>query len=74
MQKRLHENLPEHDRRAILATLGVDVDAVPDSVYSQELIRDRVRRFREKNRNLGNVMERVREDANVELETTEQAV
>ncbi|GKU08292.1 hypothetical protein FLAG1_09622 [Fusarium langsethiae] len=78
MQKRLDESLPEHDRGAILATLGVDVDAVSDSVYSQELIRDRVTNFREKNRNLGNVMDRVREDANVEVETevetTEQAM
>lgn len=74
MQKRLDENLPEHDRRAILATLGVDVDAVSDSVYRQELIRDRVRQLREKNRNLCNMMERVLEDANVEPETTEQAM
>ncbi|CAJ0551571.1 Ff.00g115010.m01.CDS01 [Fusarium sp. VM40] len=74
MQKRLDENLPEHDRRAILATVGVDVDAVSDSVYRQELIRDRVRQLREKNRNLCNIMERVLEDANVEPETTEQAM
>ncbi|KAK2685914.1 hypothetical protein QWA68_016070 [Fusarium oxysporum] len=70
MQKRLDENLPEHDKRAILATLGVDADAVSNAVYSQELIRDRVRRLRENNSNLRSTMEKVLEDANFEFETT----
>lgn len=74
MQKRLDESLPEHDKKAILATLGVDTDALLDAVYSQELVRDRVRRFRENNSNLRNRMERVLKDANLEFGTTEQAV
>lgn len=73
MQKRLDENLPEHDRRAILATLGVDVDAVSDSVYGQELIRDRVRKLRQNNSDMRNWMKRVLKDANFKLETIEQA-
>lgn len=73
MQKRLDDTLPEHDRRTLLATLGVDVDAVSSSVYNQELICDRLRRFRENNSNLRTRMERVQTDVNFELQTTEQA-
>jgi hypothetical protein len=73
MRKQLDDTLPEHDRRTLLATLGVDVDAVSSSVYNQELIRDRLSRFREKNSNLRTRMERVQTDANFEFETTEQA-
>ncbi|KAI8713756.1 hypothetical protein NCS52_01221100 [Fusarium sp. LHS14.1] len=74
MQKRLDESLPEHKKKEILATLGVDTDALPDAVYSQELVRDRLKRFREGNRNLRNRMERVLKDANLEFGTTEQAM
>ncbi|EEU36012.1 uncharacterized protein NECHADRAFT_101759 [Fusarium vanettenii 77-13-4] len=74
MQKRLDETLPEHKKKDILATLGVHTDALPDAVYSQELIRDRLKRFREGNRNLRNMMTRVMKDANLEFGTTEQAM
>ncbi len=40
----LDDTLPEHDRRTLLATLGVDVDAMSGSVYNQELISDRLRK------------------------------
>ncbi|KAK8932299.1 hypothetical protein VCV18_000833 [Metarhizium anisopliae] len=72
MQKRLDDKLPEHDRRTILATLGVDVDAVSNPVYNQELIRDRVRQYVALKRSLVGSMDRVLKDANFEVETSEQ--
>ncbi|KAJ9130501.1 hypothetical protein NKR23_g12172 [Pleurostoma richardsiae] len=73
MRKPLDETFPEHDRRTLLAALGVDVDAMSSFAYNQELIRDRLRRFRENNSNLRTRMESVQKDANFEFQTTEQA-
>ncbi|GAP89977.1 hypothetical protein SAMD00023353_4300020 [Rosellinia necatrix] len=72
MRKWLDEDLPEHDRRAFLAMLGVDVDAMPSSVYNEELIRDRIGKFLEGNRKLFAMKESVQTDANFEFQTTEQ--
>lgn len=74
MHLRLDESLPEHQKKAILASLGVDVDALSEPVYSEEIISDRLRRFRENNRNLHTRLDIVLKDANFELGTTEYVV
>lgn len=68
------KKFPDHYRRTLLAALGVDVDAVSSSVYNQELICDRLRRYRENNSGLRTRMERVLTDVNFEFQTTEQAI
>ncbi|KAH6608418.1 hypothetical protein Trco_001764 [Trichoderma cornu-damae] len=73
MQKRLDESLPEHDRRAILATLAVDVDTLFIHGYNEELICDRIRAFRENNSTLCTALNAALIDANFELATTERA-
>ncbi|OAP54433.1 hypothetical protein AYL99_11534 [Fonsecaea erecta] len=73
MQMPLDDTLPEHARRILLASLGVDVDAVSSAVYNEELIRDRLRRFCENNSKLRTRMKSVLADANFDLHTTETA-
>lgn len=73
MRTKLDDTLPEHAKRTLLETLGVDVDALSSVLYNQELIRDRLGRFRENNARLRRTMETVLEDANFVFETTEQA-
>jgi hypothetical protein len=62
MNLQLDEVLPEHERRRILATLGVDMEAVSDPVYSQELIRHRIRTFLSQDGILRDSMEQVLKD------------
>jgi hypothetical protein len=67
-------DLEEHHRTAILATLGVDVEAAGYSpIYNEELISDRLSRLRDTNRNLCIRMNSVLTDANLTPQTTEQA-
>lgn len=68
MRKPLDETLPEHDRRAILASFGVDVNGMPSPVYREELIRSRLRPFREWNAELQAKLEAVLTDVDCELE------
>jgi hypothetical protein len=70
---RLDDTLPEHEKRHLLTTLGVDVDDLPDFMYSRELICDRIRRFCEVISKLRNSLDKLLRDANFELETTEKA-
>lgn len=73
MKKKLDNNLPEHDRRSTLAMLGVDVTALSAPVYNQDLIGDRLRMFCNYNNILRARRDRVWEDVNFTIETTEQA-
>lgn len=73
MKKRLDETLPEHHKRTILATLGIDVDATSSPVYNAELVIDRLRPFRENNRTVRDSLEMVTKDSNFEFQTTERA-
>lgn len=65
MNVQLDEALPEHEKRRILATLGVDMEAVSNPVYSQELIRHRIRTFLSQDTVLRDSMEKVLEDMNL---------
>ncbi|KAL7823496.1 hypothetical protein V8C26DRAFT_425574 [Trichoderma gracile] len=62
MNLQLDDALPEHEKRRILATLGVDMEAVSDPVYSQELIRHRIRTFLSQDGILRDSMEQVLKD------------
>ncbi|KAH0495445.1 hypothetical protein TgHK011_008997 [Trichoderma gracile] len=62
MNLQLDDALPEHERRRVLATLGVDMEAVPDPVYSQELIRHRTGTFLSQDGILRDSMEQVLKD------------
>ena len=57
--------LPEHERRRILATLGVDMEAVLDPVYGQELVRHRIGTFLSQDDVLRRSMEKVLEDVHL---------
>jgi fibrillarin-like rRNA methylase len=73
MRKKLDKTFPEHDRKRILSTLGVDVNAMSSSIYNEELIKDRIKSFRENNKTMSKSVARVVKDANFELETTQHA-
>ncbi|KAL6860928.1 hypothetical protein J3F83DRAFT_748012 [Trichoderma novae-zelandiae] len=68
MSVQLDDSLPEHERRRVLATLGVDMEAVADPVYSQELIRHRIKAFLSQDGVLRDSMGRVLEDVNLTRE------
>lgn len=65
MNVQLDGSLPDHERRRILATLGVDMEAVSDPVYSQELIRHRIGTFLSQDGILRESMDKVLEDVNL---------
>ncbi|KAF6827853.1 hypothetical protein CPLU01_08872 [Colletotrichum plurivorum] len=67
MRKRIDETLPEHDRRAILASFGVDANDLGSAVYREELVRLRLSPFREWNGELRKKMNEVMADVNYEL-------
>ncbi len=73
LRKPLDDSFPEHDRRALLGTFGIDVDALSDLTYSKELIGDRLRVHRENINNLCARAESVLKDADFELIKIEQA-
>jgi hypothetical protein len=74
MGKRLDDTLPEHDRQRILTDTGVDVAALPNTLYRPEVICNSLREFLRRNRNLRTCIETVQADANFEFGTTERAV
>ncbi|KAF6788162.1 hypothetical protein CSOJ01_15072 [Colletotrichum sojae] len=67
MRKRIDETLPEHDRRAILCSFGVDANGLGSAVYREELVRLRLRPFREWNGELHKKMNEVMADVDYEL-------
>ncbi|KAI1254134.1 hypothetical protein MGN70_004530 [Eutypa lata] len=73
LQTPLDENFPDHRRREILATLGVDVDGITDPMGSQELMRDRLQMFLGSIARLRTSMEHILKDANFPLQIFEEA-
>lgn len=69
MNQPLDDSLPEHASRATLASFSVGVDAMSCSVYTDKLIRDRLKHFRMCSRKLHDSMEKVQADTNFELVT-----
>ncbi|KAK4063984.1 uncharacterized protein Triagg1_9312 [Trichoderma aggressivum f. europaeum] len=74
MQKDLNVSLPEHERRSILDTLAVDMDAVSSSAYTKGVIRDRISEFRKQNEKLCESIKMVCQDANVESAIKEKRI
>lgn len=65
--------MPDHQKREIRESLGVDMCSMEDPVYSQELIRDRLIQFRRKREHLYSMWDKVERDAHFDLVTTGQA-
>lgn len=73
LQTPLDENFPDHRRREILATLGVDVDGITDPMGSRELMQDRLQMFLGSITRLRTSMEHVLKDSNFPLQIFEEA-
>ncbi len=68
------EMMGDHEKTTILDRLGIDVDALSHEGYRQELLQDRIKKFRDFNIRLFNEIDTMMQDARLERETAEAAV
>lgn len=74
MQRPLDDSLPETVKKQLLNKLGVDVAVVAKTVYSKELMKDRLRKFREAKDKLETLWNMVLNDANCEVWPTQEVI